>query len=407
MATPASCDSTMLPSHVPPDCVVDFDYFNPGGTGEHGDVYAALKPLHDKPDILWTASHGGHWIITRSDDVRWIRNEPVLFSREEFLIPRGMMNTLMPPVNVDPPYHTRFRAVLNPPFARGAIRSRTESTRAIAADLINELQPRGGCEFIRDFAQIMPIVVFLDLIGLPTGKAEREEFLAWAQAYLHAQEQVPKDQAFATIAVFLKQILDEREQNPGDDIFSRIAQWRKNPRYQNEDEIMGMAMNVFLGGLDTTTGMMAFIAHHLATHPEARRKLIAEPSLIPNAAEEYIRRHALSLTARVLTDDVTRKGVTLKKNDMVLVIDALAAIDERAYENPMEVDFNRDCKVHDTFGNGVHRCVGEHLARMEVIIFIEEWLKRIPDFELDAALPAITYSGVALGMSQLGLRWKI
>src|SRR5262245_44659843 len=111
------------PPHVPADRVVDFDYFNPEGLADGEDVYTALKRLHDKPDILWTPRHGGHWIVTRAEDVRWVRDEPNLFSRTEFIIPRGLMNTLMPPVNVDPPYHARFRAVLNPSFTPGVIRS--------------------------------------------------------------------------------------------------------------------------------------------------------------------------------------------------------------------------------------------------------------------------------------------
>jgi cytochrome P450 len=150
---------------------------------------------------------------------------------------------------------------------------------------------------------------------------------------------------------------------------------------------------------------MSFTIRHLAGHPEARRRLIEHPQMIPRAAEEYIRRHGLAMTARVLKEDVKRKGVTMRKDDLVLVIDALAAIDERAWPDPMTIDFDREIEAHDTFGNGVHKCVGEHLARMELAVFIEEWLRRIPDFRLDTAVPSIITSGVIIGMSQLGLVW--
>jgi cytochrome P450 len=145
---------------------------------------------------------------------------------------------------------------------------------------------------------------------------------------------------------------------------------------------------------------------HLANHPEARQRLAREPGIIPKAAEEYLRRHGLSNSARVVMRDIERNGVSFKRGDYILVIDALASMDERAYANPLEIDFDRDNRVHDTFGSGIHRCVGEHLARMELIVFLEEWIKRIPDFSPDPALPALTYSGVVMGVSQLGLIWN-
>ena len=395
-------DASAPPPHVPADRIVDFDYFHPEGI-EEGDVYTALKRLHDLPDILWTPRNGGHWIVTRAEDMRWIRSEPLLFSRKESVVPRGAMNTLMPPTNVDPPYHARFRAIFNPSFSPAAVNRLESSTRAIASELIDELKPQGTCDFVEDFARIMPVVVFLNMLELPTER--RTEFLEWARGYINASDQESKDQAAGVVARFLSGVIDEREANPGEDILSRIAAWRKNPRFQSEEEVIGMAMVSFLAGLDTVTGMMSFTMRHLASHPEARQRLIDEPGLIPNAAEEYIRRHGLSHSGRLVTDDVIRKGVTIKRDDIVLVVDALCSMDERAYPHPMTIDFDRDNSVQDTFGNGVHRCVGEHLARMELTVFVEEWLKRIPEFRIDPDRPPLTYSGVVIGMSQLGLLW--
>lgn len=392
------------PAHVPAGLVVDFDYLHPPGI-EQGDIYTALKRLHDRPDILWTPHHGGHWIVTRAEDIRWVRDEAEIFSHEEFILPRGSMNRLMPPTNVDPPYHARFRAVLNPSFSPNSIRGLTAKTRAVAAELIEALKPRGQCEFLQDFGRIMPVVVFLQMLDLPTDR--RAEFVEWAIGYVHAPEQQTRERAAAAVADFIAGVLNDREANPGTDLFSRIAAWRKNPRFQSEEEVMGMAMNAFIGGLDTVTNMMAFTARHLAGAPEARHLLLERPELIPRAAEEYLRRHGLAVGGRLIKRDVTRKGVTMKQDDLLLVIDPLAGLDERVWENPMEIDFGRDARNHDTFGNGVHRCVGEHLARMELIVFIEEWLKQIPDFWLDPAIPPITYGGVVIGMSQLGLRWEV
>jgi cytochrome P450 len=402
LAEQPNFDTVSPPPHVPEDHIIDFDYFHPEGVPAN-DLYEALKRLHAAPDITWTARNGGHWIATRSDDIRWMRNAHEIFSHEEMAIPRGSMNTPMPPINVDPPMHARYRAVLNPAFTPTAVQSLVGKARDVAVELIEQLKPHGSCEFVTEFARVMPVVVFLSVVDLPTDR--RAEFVSWASDYTTATDQETKDRGAAAVANFLAGVLDQREANPGTDLLSRIAAWRKNPRFQHEGEVMGMAMVSFIGGLDTVANMISFTARHLATHPEARRRLIDNPELIPKAAEEYIRRHGLTMTSRLIKQDVTHKGVTMKRDDMVLLIDPLAGIDERAYPDPMTVDFDRDTRVHDTFGNGAHKCVGEHLARREVAVFIEEWLKRIPDFRLDPAKPPRSYGGAVVGMSQLGLRW--
>jgi cytochrome P450 len=390
------------PLHVPPAHIVDFDYYHPPGI-ERDDIYVVLKRLHDRPDILWSPHNGGHWIVTRAEDIRWVRETHEIFSHEEFGVPRGSMNLLMPPSTVDPPYHARFRAVLNPAFTPGVARRLVDHARGTAVELIEALKPHGHCDFVRDFARVLPVVVFLSVMDLPVER--REEFTRWAVGYTTAPGQESKDRAAAQVAGYLAGVLDEREAHPGDDLLSRIAAWRRNPRFQHEGEVMGMAMVSFIGGLDTLANLIAFAARYLARDAAARARLIAEPALIPRAAEELIRRHGLTMTGRIIKQDVTRKGVTMKRDDMLLVIDALASMDERAFPNPLTVDFDRDAAVHDTFGNSRHKCVGEHLARMELIIFIAEWLTRIPDFRLDPALPSKTYGGPVMGMSQLGLRW--
>lgn len=403
MTEPPSLHLTERPAHIPPECVIDFDYFHPPGMEKGEDVYTALKHLHDLPDILWTPRNGGHWIATRTEDMRWIRSEPLLFSRKESVVPAGMMHTLMPPTNIDPPYHARFRAVLNPYFTPAAVGRLEDGIRAITVELIEDFWQAGRCDFIEEFARIMPVVVFLNLLQLPTDR--RAQFLEWGRGYINAPDQESKDRAAATVAEFLSGVLDEREAHPRGDLFSSIAAWRKNPRFQSEEEVIGMAMVSFLAGLDTVTGLLNFTVSHLAAHPDAQHRLVREPAIAPKAAEEYIRRHGLSNSGRLITADVTRKGVTMKEGDILLVVDALCSMDERACPGAMEIDFDRDNSVIDTFGNGVHRCVGEHLARLELRVFLEEWMTRIPEFRIDPEKPPVTYSGVVMGMSQLGLCW--
>lgn len=390
------------PPHLAEAHIVDFDYLHPAGLAA-SDIYSVLKSLHALPDILWTQRNGGHWIVTRSEDVRWVRERHEIFSHGEFGIPRGAMNVMMPPVTVDPPYHARFRAVLNPAFTPKAVRSLEGHARAVAAGLIDELAARGRCEFVADFARVMPVIVFLKIMGLDAGR--RDEFVEWALGYTTAKEQGAKDSNADKVAAFLAEELDAREREPGDDLLSRIVAWRKSPRFGDESEVMGMALVTFIGGLDTLSNLMSFAACHLASHPSARRQLIEQPALTAPAVEEYIRRHGLTMTGRLIRQDVFRKGVTMKRDEMLLVIDPLAGIDERAYSDPFTIDFDRPNATYDSFGNAEHKCIGQHLARMELAVFIDEWLKRIPDFAIDPDMLPVTYSGAVIGMSQLGLVW--
>jgi cytochrome P450 len=159
--------------------------------------------------------------------------------------------------------------------------------------------------------------------------------------------------------------------------------------------------------------LLSFTAWHLAEHPEHRRRLRENPEIIPRAAEEYIRRFGLSNTARLITRDVERKGVTMLKDEMVMVFLGASAIDERQYPNPLEVDFDRELPAinqepgHNTFGHGPHKCVGRPLARAEMRIFLEEWLRLIPDFHLDPDHPPVSRMSNVNGVETLRLKWDV
>jgi cytochrome P450 len=218
--------------------------------------------------------------------------------------------------------------------------------------------------------------------------------------------------AQAKVIEYLSRVIDERAENPGDDLLSRIAGWRKNPRFQGEHEVIGMALLVFFGGLDTVANMLSFTTEHLARHPEDRKRLIDDPALIPQATEEFIRRFGLSNTGRLILSDFDYKGAPFKRDEMVMVPISMSSMDDRKYADPLKIDFDRaenfDAKgqpTHNTFGNGPHKCVGSPLARAEMHVFLQEWLKAIPDFRLDPANPPVSHSGAVNGMNTLHLLW--
>jgi cytochrome P450 len=216
------------------------------------------------------------------------------------------------------------------------------------------------------------------------------------------------------IGGYLGDVLNERYANPGSDMLSSIAKWRDNPRFQGTYEEIGMALLIFFGGLDTVANILSFVAWHLATHPEHRQRLVDQPDIIPRAAEEYFRRFGLSNTGRLIVQDVERKGVIMRKGEMVMVPIGLSALDDRVYSDPFEVDYDRenvfDSKGnpdHNTFGNGPHKCVGSPLARAELIVFLEEWTQRMPPVRLNPDRPPVSHMGPVNGVEQLHLIWDV
>jgi len=399
----AATGKAQRPDHVDPALVVDFDYLEPPGI-EGGDVFKAFSRLHDAPDICWTPHHGGHWIFSRGEDIEWAQKHHELFSNAEKSVPKGSFPP-MPPITENPPDHTRYRAVLNPYFAKNTVVAKYEpKAREVIATLIEEIRPQGKCEFVSEFATIAPLRIFWDFVDLPYER--REDFLRWGHMFMAKASPEDRITANREMCAYLDQLLDERLEDPGDDVFTGISQWRNHKRYRDKGELIGMAQLVFLGGQDTVAAMMGFSMLALAERPELQQRLKDDPGIVSAAVEELLRRFGLSNTGRMLRKDVTRKGAAMKEGDMVLVMNSLSSIDDRLYDDPFTVDFDRGKVHHNSMGNGPHKCVGQHLARLEMRVLLEEWSRRMPVVRIDPQAPApASRAGSVIGMNQLHLVW--
>jgi cytochrome P450 len=390
-----------IPSHIPPERVIDFDFANvPGATV---DPHLAWKKLHDGPDIVWTPHYGGHWIATRHEDIELIQRDHDHFSHREFSLPKGVKPFRFAPLEYDPPEHGPYRAVINPAFTPKAVGDLEGDARKLAIELIEGFKPKGGCEFTADFAHHLPVRMFLLMANLPL--EHRDRFIDWATTMVHGANKEEKQQAFGATVAYLSKIIAERSRHPGTDLMSRVITAKIGGKPMEDEIVTGMTAVLFFGGLDTVASMMGFIAIFLARHPAHRKQLIDNPALIPDAVEEFLRRFGLSNTMRTLTMDFEYKGVHFKQDDMIQVPISLAGMDERHYPNAMDVDFSRK-PLHLTFGSGPHRCPGSLLARTEIRVFIEEWLKRIPDFEIKAGETPLTVTGPVNGVVNLPLTWN-
>jgi len=392
-----------IPAHVPPDRVRDVDLYDLPGAAQ--DVHLAWKRVQDEcPAVFYTPRHGGYWVLTRAELLDRVWPDFQAFSSRHIAIPRQPGAPAQRPIEIDPPEHRFFRHPINVAVSPRALQTLSERARALSVALIEDFLPRGECEFVADYAAHVPMEVFLTIVNLPS--SDREWLIRRAEVMTRGSSVEAKQVALQEVFDYLERWIQERRRTPGDDLISRILQIRVDDRPITHEEALSECALVLFGGLDTVAGTMAFFARFLATHPEHRRTLAQHPERIPGAIEELLRRHSIPTVGRVLTQDVTLDGVTLKAGDFVQLTTCFHGLDERRWPNSLEVDFSREgLAEHMAFGRGVHKCPGANLARSELRVFLEEWLARIPDFGIKPGGEAVTATGAVAGVLKLPLAW--
>jgi cytochrome P450 len=403
----ASATDRLIPEHVPAERVHIFDLYNVPGSDT--DVQAALGRLHaEAPDIFWTPCNGGHWVATRAEHIRAMQLDYRHFSHRSILIPRPPEGTPRQiPLELDPPEHSQYRRTLTQALMPAIVREVEGKVYAVAVEAIERLKPLGRCEFVEDFAKILPIYVFLDLVDLP--REDKDRLLPIAEKSVRGSTHEVRTEAHHALAAYLQPHLVARRENPGMDLLSKIVNTEVNGERIDFAEAMSFASLVLFGGLDTVAGMLGFFARHLAIQADHRRAItgrLDDEPFLNRVIEELLRRHGLANTARYVAEDYEFGGVRLKQGDAIMPINLLVGLDERVNPDPLTVDFDREKPVHAVFGNGAHACPGAILARRELRIFLTEWLSRIPDFALDPESPPVLATGMVNGVLRLDLVWN-
>ena len=391
-----------VPAHVPADRVVDFDFLSDAGLSS--DPHAVYMRLAGAPPLVFTPRNGGHWIATNRAVMTQIFQSPELFSNFPRVIPKTA--SLAKPhafSDIDPPDNAKYRVLAQKALNPCAAKSFEAQAHEVIIELTQKVQRQGACEFVADIAKQFPIVILLRWLGLPY--ADRDELMERADDVLGGAKPDLRKKAKETIVAYAAAVVADRKSRPSDDMISQIVHGLVGGRAVSDEEALAMTTNLIIGGLDTVRNMLGFIAGFLATHPEHRRQLVAEPSLIGEAVEEFLRWFAIPNMSRSVKSDAEIGGAVLKQGEMVLLPLVLAGRDPAAYQNAGEVDFRRADKRHISFGVGAHLCLGMYLARIELKAFLEEWLKRIPDFALDPADSVRTHGGIILSMCRLPLVW--
>ena len=392
-----------LPDHVPPGRVVDYDTFHVDAPD--GDFAAAMVRLRDSgvPDLFWTQRNGGHWVAMHAEHIRLILEDAETFSSSAMRVPREA-NPVPPiiPLMIDPPDHATYRRLISTAMTPAAVKTLAAKARAICIPIIEELAPRGACEFVGDFAQKMPIAVFMGMLDLP--ESDKPVIMGIVDCIVRPKVPEMRMQGFVDLGAYTMAKVRERRAAPGDDLVSRLAVSTFGERPLRDDEVQGLMSVLMLAGLDTVASMLTFITRFLATSPTHRDQLRGNPALMTNAIEEFLRRMAMVNLTREVAKDTVLGGVELKAGDLIVAPTALVNFPEDG-EDWLAVDFARPRHLHATFGAGAHYCMGSSLARAEIRIFLEEWLARIPDFAIAEGTVFDVKVGAAVMIDRLPLVW--
>lgn len=374
----------VIPDHVPPELVRPFPFVF-GTTTEQDPFNDLAASVHEGPDIIYAphAYPGGTpaWVPRRAEDLRTIYYDTEAFSPRDFspfakLIGETWINS---PVELDPPEHGPFRAMVNPVFTPKKMAQLEEKIRLYASEYIDAFAAKGACEFMGDFAFEFPIRVFMELMGLPLERMT--EFLDWEMNLLHNHDMAKIAAATRSTVDYLRSEIEDRRRNPREDLISFGVTAQMDGRSLTEDELVGFMFNLFIGGLDTVSTNMGLHFWHLATHRDDQARLRADPALIPGAIEELMRAYGAVTTFRTCRKETEIRGVRFMPGDKIAMSTTLAGRDPAEFPDPAEVRFDRRPR-HVSFGFGPHICVGMHLARREMRIAMEEFLARVPDFRV-------------------------
>jgi len=405
-----------VPDHIPPEAVYDIDLrLDPELLA---DPHKRLLELHrEAPPVFWTPRNGGRWVAIGYDEAFEVARDPERFSSsylpaEQMQAMQAMTPKDMPripqatPITMDPPEHGKYRAPLQGVFSPRSIMARKESIQELAAELIDAVIDQGHCDFIPAIAEPLPVKVFLRMMGLPESRLG--EFRDLVHEFLErtlSDDRMEGAAMSRKVADAMKGEILARKDDPKDDIISMLWATEIDGEPMTMDLMEDYAVLLFIAGLDTVINGMGFAIRHLALNPDLQDDLRANPDKIQDAVEEMLRRYSIALPMRRVAKDIEFAGWQMKAGEWIMLHYAGADLDAREFKEPEKFVMDRENNVHLAFGAGAHRCLGSHLARIELQVLYAEVLSRLPKFRLDPDKQAKFHSGNIIAVDSLPIRW--
>jgi cytochrome P450 len=392
-----------IPPHVPQHLAYPFDHqLDPlFKIDPHKRISEIIEQFPE--GIFYSTCRGGFWVITGYNAYCKIARNPAIFSSKSLVIPPHKSSSDSIPITIDPPQHAKYRAPLMAAFGPAKVQTMQDSIRTLINQLIDQVIDQRACNFIEAVAEPLPIIFFMQLMGLPLER--KEEFRSWAVEALSCASEAERLPYLKKVDALFTQIITERQQQAENDLISQIIAMQIDARPITTDEVQGICRVLFFAGLDTVVNAIAYGIRHLAGSADLQQNIRKNPEIAPAVVDEMLRCYSFVNTGRMLTRDFEFQNLQLKKGEMVFLCNAAADRDPLAFKNPEQFDLDREGPRHVAFNTGPHQCIGSNLARMELKILYQEWCKRIENFHLDTESPPTFISGVVLGMQNLHIKW--
>jgi cytochrome P450 len=363
-----------------------------------------FKLLRDEMPVLSIDLGSGPGILlSRKEEVDFALRHPELFSSNMDAVDLKNKRPMIP-LQIDPPDHKKFRKLLDPIFSPRKMALMDQEVSELVNHLIDGFIQRGEVDFAKEFSIPFPSQVFLTLLGLPLDELDR--FLTMKDGIIRpdhvtgklygSQEASDYQQKTAdSVYDYFNEILDQREQERRDDLLSHFLDAEVEGDRLTREDILDICFLFLIAGLDTVTATLDCMFAFLAEHPEHRRQLAENPDMIPNAIEELLRWETPVMgVARVAVEDTEMAGCPVHKGDQIMIMIGSANTDEAEFPDAEEVRFDREVNRHIAFGGGIHRCLGSHLARLELRVALREWHKRIPEYEIEPDHTLVYTTGI-------------
>lgn len=402
------------PDHVPDAAVYDFDMF---ADPEYlNNPHARLLDLvQNAPPVFWTPRHGGHWVLVSYQANFDAARDVETFSSE--IMPQEMIQELLKqlppetpripqpfPINLDPPLHGKYRMPIQGVFSPKTVNKLQDDIRQLAIELIDQVADQGGCEVMSSLAEPLPVKVFLKMLGLPLERMP--EYRALVEQQMSLKESDPESMNhIIQIVAAMRETIEQRRDNPQDDILSMLWSVQIDGKPITQDEVENYSLLLFIAGLDTVMKSIGYSVEALARNPDLQTQLRDNPELIPEAVEELLRRYSFVIPIRYIGKDTVFQGIPMKAGERVRLFLPTANLDSAEFPQAEQFDLNRERKTHIVFNAGPHRCLGSHLARLELQILIRELMTRLPPFHLDPERPPRFHGGQIVGHQSLHIQW--
>jgi cytochrome P450 len=379
--------------------------FNPYSWEFHDDPYPTYRRLRDDAPA-YCNERLGFWALSRHDDVLAALHDPATYCSRH-----GITLEPSPPLpmllTTDPPDHTAMRRLVSRAFTPHRVADLEPTIRALSAKYIDGFVERGDADLVGDYAAKLPMDVISRMLGVPAGDDD-DMLRGWTNALIDRAEGVPDVtpegiDAFAKLYAYFTEHVARLRREPGDDLASALVMVEADGERLSDIEVVGFCFLLIIAGNETTTKLIGNCLYALQRFPEQKSKLLADPSRIPDAVEEILRFDgSTQLMARTTTRGVDLHGIRIPEGEKVLLLLGSANRDERAFDAPdvFDIDRPRDTQ-HVGFGHGIHVCLGAALARLEMRVSLEELLRRIPDYEIDATRCTRVHSGNVRGWAQV------